>query len=56
MLVIGAREMQANVVSVRVHGKANLGAKPQSAVRQQPGLCPDALVTKMSLAWFRRWH
>src|SRR5213082_282919 len=29
MLVIGARDMDANAVSVRVHGKGNLGAKPR---------------------------
>ncbi len=28
MFVIGKRDMDANVVSVRVHGKGNLGAKP----------------------------
>src|SRR5437899_6588601 len=28
MLVIGPRDMQANAVSVRVHGKGSLGAKP----------------------------
>jgi threonyl-tRNA synthetase len=26
--VIGKRDMEANAVSVRVHGKGNLGAKP----------------------------
>jgi threonyl-tRNA synthetase len=30
MLVIGARDLEANAVSVRVHGKGNLGAKPRS--------------------------
>jgi threonyl-tRNA synthetase len=29
MFVIGKRDMEANVVSVRVHGKGNLGAKPR---------------------------
>jgi threonyl-tRNA synthetase len=29
MLVIGARDMEANGVSVRVHGKGNLGVKPR---------------------------
>ena len=29
MLVIGDRDMEANAVSVRVHGKGNLGAKPR---------------------------
>jgi threonyl-tRNA synthetase len=29
MLVIGKRDMEANAVSVRVHGKGNLGAKPR---------------------------
>jgi len=29
MLVIGNRDMEANAVSVRVHGKGNLGAKPR---------------------------
>ena len=30
MLVIGNRDMEANAVSVRVHGKGNLGAKPRA--------------------------
>src|SRR5438309_39268 len=32
MLVIGKRDMDANAVSVRVHGKGNLGAKPSAEV------------------------
>src|SRR5207248_6995109 len=32
MLVIGPRDMQANAVSVRLHGKGNQGAKPKSEV------------------------
>jgi threonyl-tRNA synthetase len=32
MLVIGNRDMEANAVSVRVHGKGNLGAKPRNDV------------------------
>jgi threonyl-tRNA synthetase len=32
MLVIGGRDMEANAVSVRVHGKGNLGAKPRDEV------------------------
>jgi threonyl-tRNA synthetase len=32
MLVIGKRDMEANAVSLRVHGKGNLGAKPPSEV------------------------
>ena len=32
MLVIGNRDMEANAVSVRVHGKGNLGAKPRDQV------------------------
>ena len=32
MLVIGGRDMQAGAVSVRVHGKGNLGAKPKGEV------------------------
>ena len=32
MLVIGGRDMEANAVSVRVHGKGNLGAKPKAEV------------------------
>jgi threonyl-tRNA synthetase len=32
MLVIGARDMEANAVSVRVHGKGNLAAKPRDKV------------------------
>jgi len=30
MFVLGKRDTQANAVSVRVHGKGNLGAKPRS--------------------------
>ena len=32
MLVIGKRDLEAGAVSVRVHGKGNLGAKPSSEV------------------------
>jgi threonyl-tRNA synthetase len=32
MFVIGKRDMEAGAVSVRVHGKGNLGAKPRSEV------------------------
>src|SRR6266853_1607095 len=32
MFVIGKRDMEASAVSVRVHGKGNLGAKPSSEV------------------------
>lgn len=32
MLVIGNRDMEANAVSVRVHGRGNLGAKPRDEV------------------------
>ena len=32
MLVIGGRDMDAGNVSVRVHGKGNLGAKPKGEV------------------------
>jgi threonyl-tRNA synthetase len=32
MLVIGARDMEGGNVSVRVHGKGNLGAKPKAEV------------------------
>jgi threonyl-tRNA synthetase len=32
MLVIGPRDMQANAVSVRLHGKGNVGAKPKGEV------------------------
>ena len=30
MLMIGKRDMEADAVSVRVHGKGNLGAKPRA--------------------------
>ncbi len=30
MFVIGKRDMDADAVSVRVHGKGNLGAKPRA--------------------------
>ncbi len=32
MLVIGARDMEAGNVSVRLHGKGNLGAKPRAEI------------------------
>jgi threonyl-tRNA synthetase len=32
MFVIGKRDMEAGAVSVRVHGKGNLGAKPRTEV------------------------
>jgi threonyl-tRNA synthetase len=32
MLVIGNRDLEANAVSVRIHGKGNLGAKPRDEV------------------------
>ncbi len=32
MLVVGSRDMEANAVSIRVHGKGNLGAKPKAEV------------------------
>jgi threonyl-tRNA synthetase len=32
MLVIGGRDMEANAVSLRIHGKGNLGAKPRDEV------------------------
>ena len=38
MLVIGGRDLEAGHVSVRVHGKGNLGAKPQGRSRRRnPG-------------------
>jgi threonyl-tRNA synthetase len=30
MFVIGKRDMNADAISVRVHGKGNLGAKPRA--------------------------
>jgi hypothetical protein len=30
MLVIGNRDLEANAVSLRVHGQGNLGAKPRA--------------------------
>ena len=32
MFVIGKRDLEANAVSLRVHGKGNLGAKPRGEV------------------------
>ena len=32
MLVVGRRDLEANAVSVQVHGKGNLGAKPRVEV------------------------
>ena len=31
MLVIGKRDLEAGAVSVRLHGKGNVGAKPRAA-------------------------
>jgi threonyl-tRNA synthetase len=31
-LVIGNRDLEANAVSLRVHGQGNLGAKPRAEV------------------------
>lgn len=30
MFVIGKRDMEADAVSVRIHGKGNLGVKPRA--------------------------
>jgi threonyl-tRNA synthetase len=32
MLVVGHRDLEAGVVSVRLHGKGNVGAKPRGEV------------------------
>lgn len=32
MLMIGNRDVEANAVSVRIHGQGNLGAKPREEV------------------------
>jgi threonyl-tRNA synthetase len=32
MFVVGKRDMEADAVSVRLHGKGNLGAKPRGEV------------------------
>ncbi len=32
MFVLGKRDMEANAISVRVHGQGNLGAKPRDEV------------------------
>ena len=32
MLVVGNRDLEAGNISVRVHGKGNLGAKPRADV------------------------
>jgi threonyl-tRNA synthetase len=32
VLVIGKRDLEANAVSLRVHGQGNLGAKPRAEV------------------------
>ena len=39
MFVIGKRDMEANAVSVRVHGKGNLGAKPRDEVDRRTSYC-----------------
>ena len=35
MLVVGPRDLQANAVSVRVHGKGSVGARPRNEVVAQ---------------------
>ena len=35
MLVIGGRDMEAGNVSVRLHGKGNLGAKPKGEATEK---------------------
>ena len=32
MFVVGKRDLEANAVSLRLHGKGNLGAKPRGEV------------------------
>jgi len=32
MLIVGQKEQEANAVSVRVHGKGNVGVKPKTEV------------------------
>jgi threonyl-tRNA synthetase len=32
MFVIGKRDLEANAISVRVHGKVNFGVKPRAEV------------------------
>ena len=32
MLVLGKRDLEAGTLSVRIHGKGNLGAKPRAEV------------------------
>ena len=32
MFVIGKRDMEAHAISVRIHGKRNIGAKPRAEV------------------------
>jgi threonyl-tRNA synthetase len=32
MLVVGQRDLEAGAVSVRLHGKGNVGAKPRAEV------------------------
>jgi threonyl-tRNA synthetase len=32
MLIVGPRDMEAGAVSVRLHGKGNVGAKPKAEV------------------------
>jgi threonyl-tRNA synthetase len=32
MLVVGQRDLEAGAVSVRLHGKGNVGAKPKDEV------------------------
>jgi threonyl-tRNA synthetase len=45
MLVIGNRDMEANAVSLRIHGKGDLGTKPRGevALTSSPRLVRAAL-------------
>jgi len=52
MFVIGKRDMEANAVSVRVHGRGNLGAKPRGEAIADvqlwdTGKTHDSLVTQI---------
>ena len=50
MLVIGGRDLEAGNVSVRLHGKGNLGAKPKAEVVVEEPMAVDPEYAVVSIA------
>ena len=50
MLVLGPRDLEAGNVSVRLHGKGNIGAKPKTALVARP-IFPLRARREMNARW-----